>query len=68
MASAVQLARDVLRLAEDAGMPDSYWTTDSRTRRAVAVLGWEDWTRQQVAEEVAGDRARPTPEEVEDGE
>jgi hypothetical protein len=35
---AEQLARDVISLAEDAGMPDSYFATDSRIARAQATL------------------------------
>jgi hypothetical protein len=34
-----QLARDVISLAEDGGMPDSYQQTDQRMIRARAVLG-----------------------------
>jgi len=33
-----QLARDVISLAEDGGMPDSYQQTDQRMIRARAVL------------------------------
>lgn len=33
-----QLARDVLSLADDGGMPDSYRETDSRMKRARAAL------------------------------
>lgn len=33
-----QLAEDVLSLADDAGMPDSYKDTDSRMQRARDVL------------------------------
>ena len=35
---AEQLARDIISLAEDAGMPDSYFETDSRIARAQATL------------------------------
>jgi hypothetical protein len=35
---AEQLARDVLSMAEDGGMPDSYFETDSRIVRARATL------------------------------
>lgn len=34
-----QLARDVLAMAQDGGMPDSYWATDPRIFRACTVLG-----------------------------
>lgn len=35
-----QLARDVLTMAANGGMPDTYWHTDSRIKRACNVLGW----------------------------
>lgn len=35
-----QLALDVLTLAADGGMPDSFWHTDSRIIRATDELGW----------------------------
>jgi alkylated DNA nucleotide flippase Atl1 len=40
-----QLAEDVISLAEDAGMPDSYQETDSRMVRARRVLERDDWKR-----------------------
>lgn len=33
-----QLAEDILTLAADGGMPDSYWSTDQRMLRACEVL------------------------------
>lgn len=35
------LAKDILHLAAQAGMPDSYWATDSRIVRACQALGWD---------------------------
>jgi hypothetical protein len=35
-----QLAKDVLVMAANGGMPDSYWFSDTRIKRARAVLGW----------------------------
>jgi hypothetical protein len=35
-----RLAKDVLLMAASGGMPDSYWHTDSRIKRACKVLGW----------------------------
>jgi hypothetical protein len=35
-----QLAKDVLTMAANGGMPDSYWYTDRRIKRALKVLGW----------------------------
>lgn len=47
-----QLARDIFSLAQRAGMPDTYWATDSRIARARAVLNvtpdqarTTDWTK-----------------------
>lgn len=42
-----QLAIAILSLAEDAGMPDTYWATDSRIRLACKTLwpGVEDPSR-----------------------
>lgn len=34
-----QTARDVLTMAANGGMPDTYWHTDSRIQRACKVLG-----------------------------
>lgn len=34
-----QLATDVIALAQVGGMPDSYWSSDSRISRACSVLG-----------------------------
>lgn len=42
------LARAVLTLAEDAGMPDTFWGTDSRIRLALHILEWDDATREDV--------------------
>lgn len=36
----VTLAKDLLSLAYQAGVPDSFWETDSRISRARHVLGW----------------------------
>lgn len=33
-----RLARDVLTIAVDGGMPDTYWQTDQRIRRAAEQL------------------------------
>lgn len=33
------LARAVLQVADDGGMPDTYWRTDSRVKLARDVLG-----------------------------
>lgn len=38
MADPKQLARDILSLAVDAGMPESYWQTDKRIARAAKTL------------------------------
>jgi hypothetical protein len=35
---AEQLARDVISMAEDGGMPDTYFATDQRIARARATL------------------------------
>ena len=35
-----QLAKDVLTMAADGSMPDTYWHTDGRILRACNVLGW----------------------------
>lgn len=35
----IDLAYDVLTLAQDANMPDTFWHTDERIKRAVEVLG-----------------------------
>lgn len=35
------LARDVISLAQTGGMPESFWSTDSRIARACTVLGVE---------------------------
>ena len=35
-----KLAKAVLTIAADGGMPDSYWATDSRITMACEVLGW----------------------------
>jgi hypothetical protein len=37
-----QLARDILSLADTAGMPDTYWRTDQRLKRARAALGLDE--------------------------
>lgn len=37
--SEVALAKAILSLADTAGMPDTYWQTDSRTTLAREVLG-----------------------------
>lgn len=34
-----RLARAVLQIADDGGMPDTYWAIDSRIRLAREVLG-----------------------------
>lgn len=34
-----QASRDVLTMAANGGMPDTYWHTDSRIQRACNVLG-----------------------------
>lgn len=34
-----QLARDILTMAYDGGMPDTFWSTDRRILRACEVLG-----------------------------
>lgn len=39
---AADLARAILSLADTAGMPDSYWQTDSRVALAREVLGVAD--------------------------
>lgn len=36
----IRLAKNVLSLAAQGGMPDTYWHTDSRIRRACKVLNW----------------------------
>lgn len=46
-----QHAKDVLLLAASAGMPDTFWWTDSRVQRAIATLDtnvyaarrWAEW-------------------------
>lgn len=38
--TAEEHAKDVIELAYVAGMPDSFWVTDSRIRRALSTLGW----------------------------
>jgi hypothetical protein len=45
---AEQLAKDILTLATVSGMPDSYWQTDNRIKRACETLDWtidaaRDW-------------------------
>lgn len=35
-----ETAKDVLVLAALGGMPDTYWQTDRRIKRACNVLGW----------------------------
>lgn len=35
-----RLAKDVLIIAALGGMPDSYWLTDARIKRACKVLDW----------------------------
>lgn len=48
------LAEAVLTLAEDAGMPDSYWSTDSRIKLALHVLyGRDDFSRSHIQELLA---------------
>jgi hypothetical protein len=49
-----QLAKDVLTLAADGGMPDTFWLTDSRIERACTGLGWtpeqaRTWARKQTS-------------------
>lgn len=45
------LAEAVLSLAEDAGMPDSYWATDRRIKLALHILyGRDDFSRTHVQE------------------
>lgn len=48
--AAVQLAKDVLTMAVNGGMPATYWLTDSRVLRACEVLGIEPGS---VAQELA---------------
>jgi len=36
-----QLAKDVLTMAANGGMPDTYWHSDNRIKRARNVLGWD---------------------------
>lgn len=52
-----ELAKALLSLADTAGMPDSFWTTDSRVALAREVLGVPDdgrydyahlWARERV--------------------
>lgn len=48
----LQLAIDVLTLAADGGMPDTFWHTDSRVQRACAALRWtpdeaREWVRHE---------------------
>ena len=33
-------AKDVLTMAANGGMPESFWYTDERIARAALVLGW----------------------------
>lgn len=40
-----QSARDTVSLALTAGMPDSYWATDTRLIRAREVLGDEEFEK-----------------------
>lgn len=49
------LARAILSLADTAGMPDSYWQTDSRVALAREVLGVGDDERYTRAEEWTSD-------------
>lgn len=35
-----QLAKDILTMAKDGGMPDSYWHSDNRIARACYVLNY----------------------------
>lgn len=48
-----KLAQDLLSLAVDAGMPDSFWQTDARVLYALKYLGWEDLTRDEVAQHLS---------------
>jgi hypothetical protein len=52
MAKATQLllARAVCSIAASAGMPDSYWETDSRIELARQVLGAEEVERWERGE------------------
>jgi hypothetical protein len=34
-------------------MPDSFWESDSRIRHALWYLGWEDLSRDEVAERLS---------------
>jgi hypothetical protein len=48
-----QLARDVLTMAANGHMPDTYWLSDSRISRAAKVLGLSnedarEWAQQEI--------------------
>lgn len=48
-----EMAEDVLVRAALGGMPDTYWSTDSRIKRACSTLGWtpdkaRKWAQNQV--------------------
>lgn len=45
-----QHAKDVLLLAASAGMPDTFWWTDSRVQRAIATLDTNVYAARRWAE------------------
>lgn len=49
---AEDLAADVLTMAYDAGMPDSYWLTDSRIQRACLVLDIDTHSAYAYAQDI----------------
>lgn len=49
---AEDLAADVLTMAYDGGMPDSYWHTDQRIARACRVLDIEPYNAYAYAEDI----------------
>jgi hypothetical protein len=51
---AVALARGLLQIADAAGMPDTFWRTDSRVRLAREVLGIPEDGRYTHAQEWEG--------------